>query len=79
MAALEEGFPSLKAFVFPGDTHADAVCHVARAAIRRAERRLVTLRSHEPSIEAANLTYLNRLSALLFAFALCETVGTGQT
>lgn len=73
IAALEDGLPPLKAFVLPGDTQANATCHIARAAIRRAERRLVTLCAQEPHIGAANLAYFNRLSAFLFVLALRES------
>ncbi|MBN2003793.1 MAG: cob(I)yrinic acid a,c-diamide adenosyltransferase [Anaerolineae bacterium] len=76
IAALEEGLPPLKAFVLPGDTSSDAACHIARATVRRAERRLVTLCTHEPHIETTNLAYLNRLSAYLYILALRESPRT---
>lgn len=72
IAELEIGLPPLKNFVFSGDTLSDGTCHVARAVVRRAERRLITLYGEESSIEPANLAYLNRLSSFLFALALQE-------
>lgn len=79
IAVCEEGLPPLKVFVLPGDTPANAACHVARAAVRRAERRLVTLYAQEPHIGSPNLAYLNRLSAFLFVLALRESPETSQT
>jgi cob(I)alamin adenosyltransferase len=58
----------LDEFILPGGSRAAALCHVARTVCRRAERRLVTLRRSEPVADAA-LTYLNRLSDLLFVLA----------
>ena len=60
--------PPLKDFVLPGGDHAAAVCHVARAVCRRAERRVCTLARDEDVNEHA-LRYLNRLSDLLFVIA----------
>ena len=71
-AQMEEGLPPLTAFVYPGDTVAGAALHVARTAVRRAERRIVALAEIEPTIGAANLAYVNRLSSLLFVMALRE-------
>ena len=65
--------PALKEFILPGGSPAAAHCHVARAICRRAERRVTTLKREE-RIGNAVLTYLNRLSDLLFVFAriLCS-------
>ena len=67
---LEAGLPPLAAFVYPGDSVAGAALHVARTAVRRAERRIVAFAEVEPGIGAANLAYINRLSSLLFVAAL---------
>lgn len=72
IAELEADLPALHAFVLPGETPADAALHVARTVVRRAERRLVALAEHEPSLGAANVAFLNRLSTLLFVAALHE-------
>ncbi|MGE5526792.1 MAG: cob(I)yrinic acid a,c-diamide adenosyltransferase [Rhodospirillaceae bacterium] len=71
--------PPLKDFILPGGTRAGALTHVARAACRRAERRLVALHAAEPVPEAL-LRYLNRLSDLLFVLsrALNREAGTGD-
>ncbi len=60
--------PPLKEFILPGGNAAAAACHIARAVCRRAERRLTTLQRHEPVNDHA-LSYLNRLSDLLFVLA----------
>ncbi|HQE92181.1 MAG TPA: cob(I)yrinic acid a,c-diamide adenosyltransferase [Anaerolineae bacterium] len=70
IAALEAGLPALKAFVLPGDSLPGAALHVARTAVRRAERRVVALAAVEPGIDSLCLAYLNRLSSLLFVAAL---------
>ncbi|RMH14486.1 MAG: cob(I)yrinic acid a,c-diamide adenosyltransferase [Planctomycetota bacterium] len=60
----------LTSFVLPGGTALAAGLHVARAAAREAERRVVALALDEP--EATNpltVQYLNRLSDLLFVLA----------
>ena len=70
LAELEAGLPPLRAFVLPGDSLPGAALHVARSAVRRAERRVVALAEVEPGIDALSLAYLNRLSSLLFVAAL---------
>ena len=71
IADFEAELPPLRAFVLPGDSLPGAALHVARTAVRRAERRVVALAEAEPGIDALSLAYLNRLSSLLFIAALC--------
>ncbi|MBI5449731.1 MAG: cob(I)yrinic acid a,c-diamide adenosyltransferase [Gammaproteobacteria bacterium] len=66
--ALNQRLPPLQEFIMPGGSTASAHCHLARAICRRAERQLVTLGRME-TVRAELLTYLNRLSDLLFATA----------
>lgn len=66
--ALNRELPPLKDFVLPGGKRPAALCHLARAVCRRAERRVVTL-SREESVNLHVLAYLNRLSDLLFVAA----------
>jgi cob(I)alamin adenosyltransferase len=67
---LNEALPPLTEFVLPGGNRAAALCHVARAVARRAERRAwVAAREH--AVATASLLYLNRLSDLLFVVARC--------
>lgn len=77
--AFNAELPPLKDFILPGGTRAAALVHVARAACRRAERRLVTLAAVE-SLPAHLEHYLNRLSDLLFvlARALNQHAGRGD-
>jgi cob(I)alamin adenosyltransferase len=56
-------------FVIPGGTELSAALDVARAAIRRAERRVVELRDAEGLASDTVLRYLNRASDLAFALA----------
>ncbi len=60
--------PPLKDFILPGGGSAAAACHVARATVRRAERRVTSLRKVE-AVRDETLQYLNRLSDLLFVIA----------
>jgi cob(I)alamin adenosyltransferase len=67
----------LDSFILPGGTPAAALLHVARTTCRRAERRAWALVERDP--ERSNpiaLTYLNRLSDLLFILArICNPGG----
>jgi cob(I)alamin adenosyltransferase len=56
-------------FVIPGGTELSAALDVARAAIRRAERRVVELRDTDGLASDTVLRYLNRASDLAFALA----------
>ena len=78
IARLEDGLPELTGFVLPGDSPSGAACQLARAIIRRAERRLVALSERESDIHAPNLAFVNRLSSFLFVAALQEEIVTGE-
>jgi cob(I)alamin adenosyltransferase len=65
---LNAPLPPLTSFVMPGGTPASAALHLARTICRRAERSVVTL-SHQALVPPLFLTYLNRLSDLLFTLA----------
>ena len=60
--------PPLAEFVLPAGSEAAARCHLARAICRLAERDLLRLSRQQP-VNPAALTYLNRLSDLLFVLA----------
>ena len=66
--SLREPLPPLRDFVFPGGSRAGALCHLARAVCRRAERSLVALGARE-TISELSVKYLNRLSDVLFLAA----------
>jgi len=63
--ALDEELEPLRSFILPGGGEAGARLHHARTVTRRAERRVVELARSEP-INEMTVTYLNRLSDLLF-------------
>ncbi|GAB5348955.1 cob(I)yrinic acid a,c-diamide adenosyltransferase [Alteriqipengyuania sp. 357] len=69
-----EQLEPLTSFVLPGGCEAAARLHVARATVRRAERAMTALASHEP-VNPAALQYINRLSDLLFCLARLENDG----
>jgi cob(I)alamin adenosyltransferase len=61
-----------KEFIVPGDSPAGAALALARAIVRRAERRVVQL-YHDQAIQNSQLLqYLNRLSSLCFVLELYE-------
>ena len=69
--------PELKSFVLPGGTETAARLHVARTTCRRAEREaIVAARAHE--VSPLVLTYLNRLSDLLFILARAANAAAGE-
>ena len=74
---LENELPPLRRFILPGGSDAGARLHVARTVCRRAERRVVAL--GEGSVEAEVITYLNRLSDLLFVMARTANRRAGAT
>lgn len=68
---LQESLPKLRSFILPGGTPAGAQLHVARTMTRRAERTAWRCaEAHgtdvDGGINGAAVTYLNRLSDLLF-------------
>ncbi|MER3474091.1 MAG: ATP:cob(I)alamin adenosyltransferase [Armatimonadota bacterium] len=73
---LEQGLPSLRHFILPGGSAGSAVLHVARTVCRRTERRVVALFHIEPG-NAHIITYLNRLSDLLFVMARAVNAAEG--
>ena len=56
-------------FVIPGGTQLSAQLDLARAVLRRAERRAVALRDEQGLASEAVLRYLNRASDLVYAMA----------
>lgn len=62
-------------FVIPGGTRLSAQLDVARAVLRRAERRTVALRDEQGLASEAVLRYLNRASDLVYAMARFTDVG----
>jgi cob(I)alamin adenosyltransferase len=63
-----EALQPLTSFVLPGGSEGAARVHIARAAVRRAERAMTALASLEP-VNPAALAFVNRLSDYLFQLA----------
>ncbi|HET9897703.1 MAG TPA: cob(I)yrinic acid a,c-diamide adenosyltransferase [Streptosporangiaceae bacterium] len=62
--------PTLRSFVLPGGTKGSALLHVARTAVRRAERSAwAAIEVHGDTVNRLPAKYLNRLSDLLFILA----------
>lgn len=77
--AAEEGLPPLTTFVLPTGSDASARLHVARTQVRRAEREVVRfVDEHEGEVRDEVLTYLNRISDLLFVLARAESHRAGR-
>jgi len=65
-----EELPALRSFILNGGTVGAAHLHVARTVVRRAERAgWAAWAEHERSMNLLAITYLNRLSDLLFILA----------
>jgi cob(I)alamin adenosyltransferase len=69
--ALEAPLPPLRRFILAGGANGGATLHVARTICRRAERAMVSLEQTggRDAFEPELLTYVNRLSDLLFVMA----------
>ena len=65
--ALEREVPPLRRFILAGGSGAGAELQLARAVCRRAERAIVRL--GPAAVDAVAITYINRLSDLLFTMA----------
>jgi cob(I)alamin adenosyltransferase len=65
-------------FIIPGDTAAGAALSLARAVIRRAERRVVELFDAHELANPELQRYLNRLSSLCFVLELVENAAAGK-
>lgn len=65
---LNASLEPLTSFILPGGSEAAARVHVARAGARAAERAITALAEQE-AVNSAALTFINRLSDLLFVLA----------
>jgi cob(I)alamin adenosyltransferase len=74
---LEASLPALRRFILAGGSPAGAALHVARTVCRRAERRAVGL--GVDAVDPVVVTYLNRLSDLLFVMARATNARAGAT
>lgn len=75
--SLEAELALPRKFVLYGESQVSALLDVARAVVRRAERRLVELIEQENVDNPSILAYLNRLSDALFLLARYEEFAHG--
>jgi cob(I)alamin adenosyltransferase len=75
--ALGQDIPAPGELIVPGDSPAGSALDVARAVVRRAERRVVELFRDGQVTNPALHQYLNRLSSLLFVLELAENKAAG--
>ncbi|HUF50593.1 MAG TPA: cob(I)yrinic acid a,c-diamide adenosyltransferase [Longimicrobiales bacterium] len=73
----DAALPELSTFIMPGGCAGGAALHVARTVCRRAERRVVELAAQE-AVADSIVSYLNRLSDLLFVWARLENQLAGR-
>ena len=74
--ALNENLAPLRSFILPGGSEAAARMHIARASVRRAERRMTALAIEAP-VNPAALAFVNRLSDYLFVLARALNASAG--
>jgi cob(I)alamin adenosyltransferase len=67
-----------KEFIIPGDSAGGASLSLARAVVRRAERRVAELFDAGEITNPSLQQYLNRLSSLLFVLELVENQAVGK-
>ena len=76
--ALVADHPLRPVFVVPGTTAVSAAVDLARAVVRRAERKVVRAREAGHHVNPEVLEYLNRLSDLVFVLARQAAGPTGE-
>ena len=77
LSSLLERVAPTKKFLLPGASDASAPLDVARACVRSAERALARLLHEGDLRNAFSLTYVNRLSLVLFYLARAEDAAAG--
>jgi cob(I)alamin adenosyltransferase len=75
---LSRNVEMAREFIVPGDTPGGAALSLARAIVRRAERRVVALFDEGEITNAHLQRYLNRLSSLCFVLELLENRSAGK-
>jgi len=79
LAEVEAAITMPSHFILPGASPGSGAIDLARAVVRRAERRLVSLERSSDQEHARARRYLNRLSLLLFAVGRLEEAEAGVT
>lgn len=70
---------TLRSFILPGGTHGGALLHKARVVARRAERSAwEAVETHGAAVAQLPVTYLNRLSDLLFVLGRVANAERGD-
>jgi cob(I)alamin adenosyltransferase len=77
IADLERDTRIPREFIVPGDSPAGAAIDLARAIVRRAERRVAEVLARGDVSNGELLRFLNRLSSLLFLLELSENAAAG--
>lgn len=67
----------VRLFVIPGGSEEASLIHITRSVCRRIERNTVKYSKELPEMNKMIITYLNRLSSLLFAMALAANKRKG--
>ena len=78
LAELEAEVPMPDGFVLPGATPASGALDLARAVVRRAERRCVAMVREGVTGNVETRRYLNRLSLVLFVLGRYEEARAGR-
>jgi len=79
MDLCQKDLAPLKSFVLPGGGRVGGFLHQARTVCRRAERRILALSRVESLLSPWPLTYVNRLSDLLFVLSRWVGKKGGET
>jgi cob(I)alamin adenosyltransferase len=77
--AISQAVTLPRQFILPGDTPSGAALSLARAIVRRAERRVSELFDLNELSNPELLRYLNRLSSLCFVLEILENQAAGQS
>jgi cob(I)alamin adenosyltransferase len=76
---FNQELPALRSFILPGGTPLAGLLHLARTAVRRAERRVWTLIADtQETTNRTTAQYLNRLADLLFVLARVANADHGD-
>jgi len=78
ISSIEDQVEPTNEFIVPGDTPPGAALDLARAVVRRAERRVTGLYLDGEIENPELLRYLNRLSSLCFVLELLENQRAGK-
>ncbi|MBP0496050.1 cob(I)yrinic acid a,c-diamide adenosyltransferase [Roseomonas indoligenes] len=77
ITGMNAALPPLRSFVLPAGSAGAVHAHLARTAVRRAERAAVSLSASE-EVNPAVIRYLNRLSDHLFVLSRCLNLAAGR-